>query len=398
MIISNRCNRLGFFLILLLWPSTGWASEMSAMWSKIYRKAETLEQRSVLMGRIITQDDQDLVSLLIQSQSDLLLLAQNSLSIKERHHHNVLQKMIVKELGALRASESGDVLFRTLKETKDSFLKAEAIASLGRIGIAEHADTLALLLRNLNMGITILPTKEETETVATACITALERMKDPVGFEPVFFAAVGGYTQKVVKPAMRSLYGMVDDPAPLLGEILIATDDFNVKVEALEFTYSSRASDEGKVKVATIGLSEGLKNAPKNIRQMTALSRLRIRATEILEEFGYEDSAIVAELARMLELVRTETGDINEILACLQALGAGRGEAPAQILSAHLNKLNDLQRQGVTITDQREIIQVLRSLGDIGNPLAQTELIQVEFSQWNGAVNREAKAALKKLQ
>ena len=398
MITSHRHSRLCIFLILLLWPTSGWASEISTMWSNIYRKAETLEQRSAIMARIAVLDDQDLIPLLIQSQTDLLHLSQDSLSLNERHHHNVLQSMIVKALGSLRAFEAGDVLFRTLMETRDSFLKAEAITSIGKIGLAEHADDLALILRNLNLGITILPTKEETETVATACITALERIKEPIGFEPVFFAAVGRYTQKVVKPAERSLERMVEDPSPLLGEILMAADDFNAKTKALEFTYSSQAPEEGKVKVAAIGLSEGLKHAPQNIRQMTALNRLRIKATEILKEFGYEDSTIVAELVRMLNLARTKTRDINEILACIQALGAGRGEAPVQALLAHLNRLNNLQQTGVAITDQREITQVIRSLGAMGNPLAQTELTQVEFSQWNGAVNREAKAALKKLQ
>ena len=397
MVRNNRWNRLFFLIILLLWPSQVWTSEISAMWSNIYRKQQSLEQRFVIMSQMIVLNDRDLIPLLIQSQLDLLLISRNPLSIKERYYHNGLQKLIVKKLGDFGSSGTEDVLFQSIKEAEDNFLKAEAIDSLGKIGAKKYAESLALILRNLNLGITILPSKEETETVAAACITALERMKDPVGFEPVFLAIVGGYTQRVVKPARRSLDRMVDDPGPYLGNILIKADDFDVKKKVLDFAYTSRATEEGKVKIAAAGLSEGLRHVSENIRQMTALSRLRITAASMLEEFGYEDPAIAADLGRMLKLGRTETGDINEVLACLQALGSGRGEESAELLSDHLNKLNKLQGDGITITDQREITQTIRSLAKTGSPLARDSLIQVEFSQWNGAVIREAKAALKTL-
>lgn len=217
MTLTNRYYRISILLVLLLLPVLGWATEMSTMWSNLYREAESLDQQFVIMDRLTQESDRDLIPILIQAQADLLLSSMDPLSTKERYYHNNLQKMIVRELGELKAAEAGDVLFRTISETRDNFLKAEAIASLGKIGAVEYAEPVAFMLRNLNLGVTILPSKEETETVITACITALERMKDSVGFEPVFFTAVGRYTRKVMDPAERALYNMVDDPSPCWG-------------------------------------------------------------------------------------------------------------------------------------------------------------------------------------
>jgi hypothetical protein len=131
---------------------------------------------------------------------------------------------------------------------------------------------------------------------------------------------------------------------------------------------------------------------------MTQLGQLRTSAARILTSLGYGDDNVVADLVKMLDTARTETRDINEVIVCLQALGAGEGDEAAKALAAHLVRLNDLQKSGITNTDQREIVQVIRSLGNTGNPLGRAALINVEFSNWNGAVNREAREALAKIQ
>ncbi len=394
----NQAGGLVFFLLLVLSPGL-WASEMSVLWSNIYNDAEDLNQKLTVMERLIQENDRDMIPILIQAQGDLLLGSQDTLSTRERFYHRNLQTMIVKELGELKAAEAGEILYRTLLESSDPFLRANVVTALGQVGAVEYVEPLALMLRNLHLGVTVLSTNEETETVVLSLITALERLKDPRGFEPVFFTAVGRNTPKVQAAAERSLLNMVEDPAPQLGKILYDTDDFQVKTEALNFASSSRGPDRGKVEVARIALSEGLKYRPENVRELTQLGQLRTGAARILARFGYTDDTIVADLVKMLDTARTETRDINEIIVCLQALGAGEGDEAARALAGHLTKLNGLQKSGITdIIDQREIVQVIRSLGDTGNPLGRAALINVEFSNWNGAVNREARAALTKIQ
>lgn len=396
----NKSRTGGLVIILMLVLSQGiWASEMSVLWSNIYTEAEDLDQKFTVMGRLIQENDRDLIPTLIKAQADLLLTSRDNMTNQERFFHRNLQTMIVRELGELKAAEAGEILYRTLTESNETFLKAEVIAAIGQVGAVEYAEPLALMLRNLNLGILTLPTREETETLVTSLVTALERLKDPRGFEPVFFVAVGRNTPKIQAAAERSLYNMVEDPSPQLGQILRSSDDFLVKIRALEFSSSSRGSDAGKRDVARIALSEGLRYSPENIREMTQLGQLRTSAARLLAGLGFDDDATVADLVKMLDLARTETRDINEVIACLQALGSGQSDEAARALAGHLAKLNDLQKSGITdLTDQREIVQVIRSLGETGNVLGRAALINVEFSNWNSAVNREARAALAKIQ
>lgn len=398
--ISRKNQTGGLVIIFMLVLSQGlWASEMSVLWSGIYTEAEDLDQKFTVMERLIQENDRDLIPTLIQAQADLLLSSRDTMTNQERFYHRNLQTMIVRELGDLKAAEAGEILYRTLNESNDTFLKADVIAAIGQVGAVEYAEPLALMLRNLNLGILTLSTREETETLVISLVTALERLKDPRGFEPMFFVAVGRNTPKIQAAAERSLYNMVEDPSPQLGQILRNSDDFLVKMKALDFALSSKGLDSGKRDVARIALSEGLRYSPENIREMTQLGQLRTNAARSLAGLGYGDDAIVADLVKMLNVARTETRDLTEVLACLQALGAGESDEAARALAGHLARLNDLQKSGITdITDQREIVQVIRSLGETGNPLGRPALINVEFSNWNSAVNREARAALAKIQ
>jgi len=390
----------GLVIVFLLGLSQGLgASEMSVLWSNIYTEAEGLGQKFTVMERLIQENDRDLIPTLIQAQADLLLSSRDTMTNQERFFHRNLQAMIVRELGDLKAAEAGEILYRTLSESNDTFLKAHAVAALGKVGAVEYAEPLAVMLRNLNLGILTLPTREETETLVLSLVTSLERLKAPRGFEPVFFTAVGRNTPKVQAAAERSLYNMMEDPAPQLAQILRSSDDFQVKLRALDFSSSSRGSDSGKRDVARIALSEGLRYSPENIREMTQLGQLRTSAARVLSRLRYNDDTIVADLVKMLNVARTETRDLNEVIVCLQALGAGESDEAARALAGHLTRLNGLQKSGITdITDQREIIQVIRSLGETGSPLGRAALVNVEFSNWNSAVNREARAALAKIQ
>lgn len=395
---NTLLKKITILLFVVLMVPMAWASEISTIWANLYEEADTLDQKFVIMERLIQENDRDLIPTLMEAQGDLLLTSKDRMSNKEHWYHKNIQQMILVELGELKAAEAGEILFKSLNEISDPFIKADIITSMGQVGAIEYAEPLAMMLRNFNLGVLYMSTREATETMVSSLVTALERLKEPVGFEPVFYTAVGRNTKKIQAAAERSLYNMMEDPTPTLGEILISTDDFATKLKALEFANGSTASAEGKTNVAAIALDEGLKHPAENLRQMTTLGRLRTSAANILAENGFNNSGVSANLGEMLEMARRETQDMNELFSCFKALAAGEGDVPVQILADHLAKLNNLQKEGIVITDQREITQLIQSLGATGNSLARAQLVRIEFSNWNSAVNREAKAALAKLQ
>jgi len=385
----------GIFLAAAV--SAGWASEMSVMWTNLYRDADTLSRRYAVMGKIIQEDERDLIPLLVEAQTELLRMDQDVQTPSDRYLSHELQKMIVRKLADLKAAEASEVLYSTVAQTPEVFLRADAVRALGKIGALEYVPQIALLLRNINLDAVSFGSPEERETMVLACISALERLKDPQGYEPVFFTAMGRYSRGVIKAAEGALATMVSDPTEPLLKIISSNSDYQVKLKALTYARQSAAPGEGKASVAALCLREGLVNAADDRVLKVALAGLRTLSCEILAENGYSDPSITDSLAAMLAYVPKETGDINEILTCLAALGSRTGDDAAAVLTAHLKKLNDLQVSGVTITDQREIRAVIQALGNTGNPLGRPELTRVEFCNWNSAVNREAKAALAKL-
>ncbi len=383
--------------ISFLFPALGWASEMSAMWTNLYRNSEGLERQFSIMGQMIQEDDRDLIPLFIEAQEQLLQGSKDSMTVSEQFYHTDLQKMIIRELGEVKSAEGGEVVYQTITESLDIFLKSDAIRTLGMMGAVEYVVEVATILRNINMGSTIIPNKEERETLVLACISCLERMKQPEGFEAVFFAATGRYSRGVVQAAENSLSNMIEDPSVPLIRIITGSDDFGLKLKALNFAAASSAPEESLARVGASSLVEGLRYNADDLRQKITLAGLRTVSCGLLIKYGYTDPEISRNLNRMLLFVPKETGDLNEILTCIQALGAGNNEESVQILITHLKKLNDLQSEGITLTDQREIKTVIQALGNTGNPAARAELTRVQFSDWNSAVNRESRAALENL-
>ncbi|MBI9102357.1 MAG: hypothetical protein JEY99_08080 [Spirochaetales bacterium] len=383
--------------IFSLFAVLAWSSEMAAMWSNLYRTSEDLVRQYTVMAQIVQEDDRDLIPLMIEAQSQLLATSKDQKTVNESFYHDEIQKMIIREMGELRAAEGGDIVLKTVNETSDPYLKADAIRTLGKMGATEYVGEIGFILRNLNLGVTRYPSREETETVVLACVSALERMKQIEGFEPVFFVAIGGYARQISQAAENSLNNMIEDPSEPLIQILTESDDLRVKLKALAFAAGSTAPAASLVNVAAQGLKEGLSHTPDDLSEKGILADLRTTSCLILINNGFDNPEISGLLGEMLAYIPKETQDLNETLTCVAALGAGSNDESARELSSHLKKLNDLQGDGITITDQREIKATIQALGNTGNTIGRAELTRVQFSNWNSAVNREARSALAKL-
>ncbi|TFG63615.1 MAG: hypothetical protein E4H36_05170 [Spirochaetales bacterium] len=387
-------------LLFLLIPVFGGlfcaADEASELWSKLYKRVSSLQQKYEIMLNITDLHNRDLQPMLIASLDELNLITRAA-NTTEQRTLDEMKKIIVRELGNLKAAEAARSVWDVVKNTTDPFVRGEAITAIGMMRASDYIQELSLLLRNINM----LPAADrirDAEVTAYACVLALERFRDERGYRPVFDAADGWYSARsgVREKARGALLSMVSDPTDLLTAIVIGDSTFSQKAFALAVMEGSSAVPERKVQVAAAALRQGLVHNPNNVTESRELAKLRSQAVAMFISHG----AKVPESVPMLEqVIKRDDADINERLSAVQALGVNGSEAAAEVLAAFLTEQNRLMSAGAQPKDPsyREVRATIQALGLNGSVLGRPVLMEVEFSNWPNTIIREAKAALEQL-
>lgn len=378
------------------------ANEVAAVWTRLYDRAVSYPQKQQIMMNIVEQHDRDMIPVLTDALDVEVRNLRNTENITEKSMQIDLMKMIVMELGELKANEAAAVLHETAMNVDDPFLKGEALISLGKVGARQYVNELALLLRNLNFNMEAIRNQRENEIVAYALVVALERLRDTAGYEPVFFASLGWYSplSGVKERAEKALVVMVDDPTPQLLEILRNEKNFENKLAALQAEEKSTASEQNKAEVAAVGLTEGLKYAEKNLTEERQLKTLRLYALGLLKKYPMpQDTDIASTMDRMIQLYRAQREyDEDEMITLLETMGGCEGqEAIARSLASFLGYYNE-QREVRPPDSYRIVKTLIQALGSVGHQAGLEELTMVTFSNfWEGSVQREAKAAIEKI-
>lgn len=370
------------------------ADEVTAVWSRLYRNAVSLEHRHAIMQRIADQDNRSLVPVMDEALDELILMWENLPTATERSVHRQLVNLIVEELGSLKAAGSAASVYRVMAERKDAFQEALAIRALAEMGARDYADEIAERLRTINMDIIEYSSREEIETVVGSCVYALERMKEPEGYEPVFFASMGGYSAPVMKKIDRALSSMVDDPTIILRTILIEYTEPDIKLRALEEAARSGAEAPQVLDVAVEALNQGLTINVESKTQAFVLSMLRIKAANTIKAAGVDSP----EASGLLRLMLTRMFEMNEMLTCIEALGSQSNDVAAKALSDYLQFHNQRPAELRKQDDYRLVMATIYAMGNTGNPRVVPYLTEVEFHDWNRDVRRAAEEALAALE
>lgn len=382
-------------LIAVLAAPGVFCDEISVMWSRMYVRAVTYEDKITLMRGLVQIDEPAVVPLFGTALQELIETRENIATVTERMQYTELAKLIARRLGELKAAEYSGLLFDVYKNSEDVYLRAEAILALGRTIDADYSDDVAILLRNLNLNIDLESEDKDAEVLALAAVLALERFRQPVGYTPLFFASIGWYSRvsSVREQAARVLDKLVDDPTGILHGLVRLETDYTVKFEALEAAGRSGAPAAAKAAVAAEAVRQGLVNVAASAVETSTLGRLRQRGLELLIEYGPADVGVT----EYLEEIISGRLDINEQLTAVAALEAdGRSEAVA-VLVRFLKKQNERQLSGLSPADYRVVKSVIITLGEIGDPAAFEELTMVKISNWPAALVRDAQEALHKL-
>ena len=383
------------FCILCVFVSQLGANETASLWSRVYGRAQNLDDKVMLMQSIVEIDDQDIEPFIAGVLIELNLMREELNSTTERFLHTELSKLVVNKLGLLRSSDSSEAIYDVLKTSNDTYLKAEAILALGRISDPDFADDIAIQLRNLNLNYDTPRQDKDSEVLAYAAVLALERFKQPVGYNPLFFASIGWYgdVSDVKQQAARSMQLILEDPTDVLKDLIRLETEVAVKLAALRAEDVSQASPQRKSEAAAEGLRQGVITEPKNIRDSSTLAVIRVLSMDMLIRNG----ATASEPIPFLEELLYKQYDINEKLTALSVIETNRTDEAIAALIRFLKVQNERQSSGLVSDDFRVIKSTIKTLGEIGSQLAFEELTMVKVSNWTPAIVREAETALEKI-
>ncbi len=374
--------------------------DVSAVWARLYDRATTLEQKYQVLQSIIEQHSRDMIPVLQRALDEQIRALRTPRSRTERELAYTITKMAVKELGRLKATESAPYVWEVVNAVDDPFLKGEAIIAVGKMGARNYAEELALMLRNINFNYDEIENQRDNEIIAYALVMALERLKQPVGYKPVFFASSGWYSSRsgVKDLAEDALSSMVDDPTDQLAEIMVDEGDYNIKLHALTAALESKAPDENKAKVAALGFKEGIRNTDKNKKERYALKDLRIQSLNAVSRLENKDQTTLPVMEEMVMGYRKDRiYDEDEMLAVLNALGSFQNDEAAKILTEFLGYLTN-RREGRPTDSLRIAKATIIALGQTKSQIGMEELNMVIISPyWENSVRRLAKEALENL-
>jgi len=378
------------------------ANEIAAMWTRLYERARTLDQKQQIMMNIVEQHSRDVIPVLTDALDEEVRTFRNTANVTEAGQKIELMEMVVQELGRLKAREAIPVVWETVQVVEDPILKSEAIMALGSMGARQYAEDMAMMLRNINFNYDDIQNQRKNEIIAYALVTALGRLGEAVGYEPVFFASQGWYSgrRQVKQQAEKVLQQIVDDPSDQLLQILRTNDDFELKLAALEAAERSDAPEISKAELAAAAIDEGLNYSPKNKSESRILKTIRLNALEMLKKYPQpENERLLENLSSMLQMYRTNRlFDEDEMLPLLEAMGTFNGADVARPLAELMGYYN--QRREVAPPDSYRIVRALiQAIGNVGHLAGIEELTIVTISDyWENSIQREAQAAISKIQ
>ncbi len=399
--MKNRSIKIIALVLVFLFIAAALpANEVSAVWIRLFRRATTLSQKSNIMVNIVEQHDRDMIPVLMEALEAQVGEFENSGDVTARLKTTEYTKMVVKELGRLKATEAAPFIWQIVDAVDDPFLKGEAIIALGKVGARQYIAELNLMLRNLNFNFGNIQDQRGNEIVAFSLVRALSRLKQPVSYSPLFFASTGWYSSRsgVREKAGEAMINILDDPTEQLLKIIEESKAYDIKLAALSAGEKSGASDDNKAALAVLALRDGLQSSAKNPTEKALLKSLRVKALNILEILSVKPEEAVKYMDRMLVLYRTDRlYDIDEMVDLFETLGTFSSDESVKAQVAFLAYLTDRKESGRVI-DLRISKSSIIAIGNTGNPLGFEELTNVQYSDsWESSVKREAKNALSKL-
>ena len=386
-------KRILIVLMVSLVAFSIYSGDQGEMWSRLYARSTTLDQKVTAMEKMVMLDDPSLEITFTSALDELLngemvKFSSGPLSYTWEN----LVRMSMNELAQFNAVDSAYLIMQVINNYS-GIIKADAIMALGDMRALDYSGDVAMILRNLNMNND--PDKNAAELEAYSSIYSLGKMKVVEGFSPVFYAHVGWYSRRTRGIAKEVLAEMLEDPSD---EILTIMRDagYKNKLVALNVELESTASPEGKEKVVIDALKQGVEIYSSDPTDQVDLYQLRIAALTACYQLGISDAGSLA----FLERAYREAEKLEEKILIVQAVGTNGSDEAVSLMADWLNVFHDKMVSGLNPNNDEItlITQLIYGLEISGNELAAPVLSEIEVYGYSNKINRAAAAALKKIQ
>ena len=172
---------------LLFAASSAFADDAVRTYGRVLAEAGTVEQKYAIATSIAALNDPDAARYVADALDWALATRGSSKTGPEREIYERLSRTLLKLLGDWRYTNAASSVMRAVDDSPDPLTKAEALIALGSMRAVEYAERVSLLLRDMNNDPAA--DRDAGEKIAYGCVLALERMRSPVGFSPLFFAS-----------------------------------------------------------------------------------------------------------------------------------------------------------------------------------------------------------------
>lgn len=384
-------------LLIFILPVSIFSNDRVEVWSRMYRRAFTPKLKYSVMLSIVELNDRSLIPLLEEILSDdIIANLNNERTIIEDKEFIDLTKLVVKELGELKARDSAELVYQIYQNIDDPLLRADCLVAIGDMRATEFVDDIVYILETKNLTpIEGISSDTEAESkISYGAISALDRFRDIRGYSPVFFASLGWYNDRVKNYADKVLKTIVENPIEALIPIL-KEGDFSSKEKAIVEVDKCNASPEDKITAAREGLKQGHDNVQGSVQEGMKLTSLRKKSILIL----YKNKSNSPEDAYYLNQSLKNGADPEEQIYAIRTLSLNGSDEAIDLLIKALQEFNDRNLSGVGISYSEEdlVRELIVALGDSGNSKVKAVLTEVQFSNYTNTIIRKANEALKKL-
>lgn len=371
--------------------SVAFADETAQVYQRLYSKAKTFNQKIAAMNSLLELNDPATAPTLADALKELIKVDRASLSVQNQDSYDRLVRIVSAGLGAYRYVDAQDDLMLIGQSKSGAVVRAEALLSLGKMKSTKYAETIALMLRDLNFKPT--DNVDEGEILAYGCIQSLESMRDPIGWSPVFIASQAWYSQRVKKAAEDALPNIMEDPTDIVNQVLQA-DLTSSKIAALKYEIASKAPNDKKIASALAAFSVGNKSRTDKNIDKAALKTLRINAMKGLISLNDKGADSTAQC-----ITAWEVADVDEKLTILATLGANGSDTAAGALSDIINDYNNQKDSGLVYDELDRLAKAaIQNAGLTKNKKVEMSLLSVKANnKWSGSVLQAAADALKNI-
>ncbi len=229
-------------------------------------------------------------------------------------------------------------------------------------------------------------------------IEILGELDDESSFPVIFGVMHSGLSQDLDTVCRQVLSQMKGNFKPLLLdriEVGAIREKREALVVALESTY---LSDTDKGEIAEIAMNKALFTSSLQKQDLTDLREMRVRANRALgaRQWSKATPLILEYFNRSLPEYDKGLTDKSELIEIIRTLGNMGTHEAAQRLALYLDGLN-------TYTDRKKVyeenivLETVTSLGRLGDKVAFDHLMNVKFLNYSATIKTSADEAIKNL-